>query len=293
MASNTSGVMRAVILVLTLMLGACATHTWAPGPDAKGTYEEASAQCSLMARHSGGGFYASGTERQVAAATLGYALGEAIRTQTDFNDCMSASGWVVADQDSAALAQMQAQKAQAQQIGDQFKTCVSAARSNPKYAALLPHLKDLSLNRYTLVQMADNQLPSVQEAALLAAYGDQEQACRDEAASQVASIDPRAGQALKSLEATERNLDLELVSRQITWGQYARSAQNVIDTAEGHPSAPPPGDSSYSAESGSAEAQTPGLPSASNTGQPACTHEQLVQARIAKENGYTGGPHCS
>ena len=29
------------------------------------------------------------------------------------------------------------------------------------------------------------------------------------------------------------------------------------------------------------------------TAQSACTHDQQVQARIAKENGYTGGPNCN
>jgi hypothetical protein len=60
-----------------------------------------------MARHSGGGFYASGTQQFVASAALGAAIGDAFRSQDDFNDCMLASGWVTDDaksQQSTAVA---------------------------------------------------------------------------------------------------------------------------------------------------------------------------------------------
>ena|SRR5690348_7477696 len=84
-------------VVCCVILAGCATHTWAPGPDARGTFDEAKARCSLMARHSGGGFYASGTPSFVAGAAVGAAIGEAVRANADFNDCMQASGWVIAD----------------------------------------------------------------------------------------------------------------------------------------------------------------------------------------------------
>ena len=87
-----------------LLLAGCATHSWAPGPAARGTLEQAQGQCRLMARHSGGGFYASGTQQFVAGAMLGAAVGDAIRANDDFNDCMMASGWVVADKQPQAQA---------------------------------------------------------------------------------------------------------------------------------------------------------------------------------------------
>jgi hypothetical protein len=50
-----------------------------------------------MARHSGGGFFAVGSPGFVAGAAIGAGIGEAIRANEDFNDCMAANGWVVAD----------------------------------------------------------------------------------------------------------------------------------------------------------------------------------------------------
>ena len=73
-ASQRARVLLSLGLAAFLVAG-CASHTWAPGPDAKGSYDEASAQCSLMARHSGGGFYASGRPGFVIGAALGAAVG--------------------------------------------------------------------------------------------------------------------------------------------------------------------------------------------------------------------------
>ena len=83
-----------VAIVLALGVAGCATENWTPGPDARGTVDEATGRCNLMARHSGGGFFAAGSPSFVAGAALGAAIGEAVRTNADFNDCMKASGWV-------------------------------------------------------------------------------------------------------------------------------------------------------------------------------------------------------
>src|SRR6185437_6430569 len=122
-----------------LVIAGCASHTWAPGPDAKGSYDEASAQCSLMARHSGGGFYASGRPGFVIGAALGAAVGDAIRAQNDFNDCMKASGWVTADPDKASIERAQAANAQVAAIRSELIACKETVRRNPKFAELSPH----------------------------------------------------------------------------------------------------------------------------------------------------------
>jgi hypothetical protein len=96
--------MRSVMVVMiSILLVGCAKHSWAPGPQAAILdYDQQSAQCSLMARHGGSGFYAAGNPNFVAGAAVGHAIGEGIRTQQDFNDCMMASGWKIADQQVAA-----------------------------------------------------------------------------------------------------------------------------------------------------------------------------------------------
>jgi hypothetical protein len=90
------------LLAVPLGLGGCA-HTWAPGPGTDiADFEPAKARCSLFARHSGDDFIAMGSQSYVAGASLGYALSESVRAQRDFDDCMVASGWRVADGATAA-----------------------------------------------------------------------------------------------------------------------------------------------------------------------------------------------
>jgi len=79
---------------LALGIAGCASENWAPGPDARGSVDEATAQCDLMARHSGGGFAVAGSPRFVAGAAAGYAVGRVIGAYLDYNDCMKASGWL-------------------------------------------------------------------------------------------------------------------------------------------------------------------------------------------------------
>lgn len=86
-------------MIICTLLAGCASHTWAPGPTVNPnlTFDQQKAQCSLMARHSGSGFAAAGNPNFVAAAAIGHGIGEGVRANQDFNDCMLASGWVVAD----------------------------------------------------------------------------------------------------------------------------------------------------------------------------------------------------
>ena len=94
--------MKKAYFILFCALSGCATHNWVPGVGKQAyMFESEKAQCSLMARHSGGGFYAQGTPGYVAGAQMGHAMGEAVRTQTDFNDCMLAKGWRIADESSS------------------------------------------------------------------------------------------------------------------------------------------------------------------------------------------------
>jgi hypothetical protein len=93
---------KILALAAVLSLTACASYTWAPPPGGSSiTFNQQAAQCRLFARGdapTGGGFYASGSPRFVGTAMGAYALGSvigsAIHQQADFNDCMSASGWI-------------------------------------------------------------------------------------------------------------------------------------------------------------------------------------------------------
>ncbi len=89
-------------IILALSLGGCVSHTWVAGPDVHATFAEQTAQCRIIARHGGSGFYASGSPSFVASAAIGNAIGNAVQANADFNDCMAANGWEIADEQSAA-----------------------------------------------------------------------------------------------------------------------------------------------------------------------------------------------
>jgi hypothetical protein len=89
--------------MMALSLGGCVSHTWVAGPDAHATFEEQTAQCRIIARHGETGFYAYGSASYVAGAAIGNAIGNAVQANADFNDCMAANGWEVADQSPAAV----------------------------------------------------------------------------------------------------------------------------------------------------------------------------------------------
>jgi hypothetical protein len=92
------------ISVAASLLGGCVTHTFAPGPGMSALdFEPDSAQCRLFARGSRSGFAfgAAGSPKFVGAtmggAALGYAIGSAVEANQNFNDCMQARGWRIAD----------------------------------------------------------------------------------------------------------------------------------------------------------------------------------------------------
>jgi len=95
------------VLIATMpfaLLTACANHTFAPGPGKSAfDYDPDSAQCRLFARGANPAFNfaASGTPGFVAAssagAAIGYGIATAIRTNENYNDCMQAIGWRIAD----------------------------------------------------------------------------------------------------------------------------------------------------------------------------------------------------
>ena len=89
------------ITTAALLLAGCVNHTWAPPPSGSElSYDQQAAQCRLFARGitpSGGFVAASGRPAFVGAfvggALLASAVGTAVRTNENFNDCMFASGW--------------------------------------------------------------------------------------------------------------------------------------------------------------------------------------------------------
>ena len=294
-----AGVSLAVALPALLLAG-CVSHTWAPGPDAQGTFEEAKARCSLMARASERGFYASGSPRFVAGAALGAAVGNAVEAQANFNDCMSATGWIAVDAKAAAPTPAQANAvSRLQAVLADSKMCIANIQQKPTYAAISSHV--LTGGRYTLTQLSDTNIPTPDEAKLVAEYGDETAQCRDRAINEISQMDPRAARTLQEAAGRARDLDVILIHRQMSWGEHAHQVQGVLDAAEAGrpipavytpaPVAPAPPQVQNSLFSGLRPLSND--PSAlTQISTPRCTHQQEAEARIARLNGYTGGPKC-
>jgi len=115
-----------------------------------------------MARHSGGSFAAYGSPSYVAGAALGNAIGESVRTQQDFSDCMQANGWRPVT--PAMLAARQTQMSELRDIFSHQKACLLQVRTNPKYASVSTHWRNLDTGQYSMMQLADQTLPSPTEA---------------------------------------------------------------------------------------------------------------------------------
>jgi len=224
----------AALLSCLLFLGGCSTYTWAPGPSAQGTYEQASGKCRLLASTDQTSFYAQGSTSYVAGAALGAAVGQAVRQQNDFNNCMLASGWVPTGKDDAAT--QSAQKAEGEAVIADMKACFHAIRTNPKYASLAPHLHDEGTGKFTLAQLADTSFVKPDEVALLSSYSAEQDQCTQSHIDQIARLNPRAADTLQKVDVATREIELSLVQRKISWGEYAQSAQNIQEAArEGRP----------------------------------------------------------
>ena len=217
-----------VILSLSLFLAGC-SHNWAPRPGVDAaTFERTKAQCSIMARHGGSGFAAAGSVKFVVAAEVGNAIGEAFRAQADFNDCMVASGWQVADKPSEhQAAQLQTVKQQLIDTVTRRKECVNAIRSSGRYDILLPHLGGLSINPYTMSQLANESIPSPAESALMASYADDTDRCIEAWLAAAKPIHPLIAKAYEESWTGSQAVTLLLVKRQITWGEYAQRQQGI------------------------------------------------------------------
>lgn len=101
----------AAVCLLSLVTTACQSADFVPGPGMSYLQQEPdAAQCRLFARGMDRGyeFDAAGPTREVAAymaaAALGEVIGTVVERNQNFNDCMEAKGWRIADRKPAVVA---------------------------------------------------------------------------------------------------------------------------------------------------------------------------------------------
>ena len=84
-----------LILATALLLGACASASqWDKPGVTPAQLTQDNARCRLIARGiTPSGFYAEGSPRFVASAAVGNAIGTAIATSANYQDCMEMQGY--------------------------------------------------------------------------------------------------------------------------------------------------------------------------------------------------------
>ena len=221
---------RLSVLVLVVgSLGGCASHTWSPGPGLTlADFEPAKAECSLMARNSGSSFVAYGNANYVAGASLGHAIGESVRAQANFNDCMSAKGWRMATPQTVAASKAKADSIKA--VIAKSSECFKEVRSRETFAPIASYFPDPKTGKHSMTQLAVEQLPTPSEARLMANWADETAPCRTQRIAGVEAISPEMASAMQ-IAAREGEADtLLLIKRQLTWGAYGQHLDHSTDT---------------------------------------------------------------
>ncbi len=114
----------------------------------------------------------------------------------------------------------------AQATMNEFRQCTSYLYSEPQYAPLLPRLPQPQNNFLpTMAQMSDNTYPTQSESQLLIAFHDDAARCKQPAIQKIESVAPNLAVVLADAEIEGDRITLQLVKRQITWGQAATQRQ--------------------------------------------------------------------
>jgi hypothetical protein len=217
-----------ILLALALVLSGCASHLWAPGPgQSLADFEPAKARCSLLARHGGSGFVAFGSQSYVAGATLGHAIGESIRANQDFNDCMVATGWRIADGQTAATQSVAV--ARLKGMRDQRAACIAEVRSRPDYASAQAHFNDLGTGAFTMAQLTDDRTPTLAESRLIVSYIDEITPCIVKFIESATHVSPAIGPILLQVKSSGDGIMVLLAQRKLTWGDASQRLKQVGD----------------------------------------------------------------
>ena len=209
----------AASFIVVGLLAGCAQHNWTPGPGMSlSQFEPEKAECSLVARNGGTGFYAYGNAKFVAGATLGHAIGESIRAQADFNNCMSARGWHISTPESVATTKINIDLAKA--AAANFTTCLASVRGKEQYVPLSQYFSDSQTGKHNMTQLALDRIATPTEAKLFVSYTDEAGICIDSRQAQYERVSPELGTVMRSARASADAETLLVVQRKQTWSSY-------------------------------------------------------------------------
>jgi hypothetical protein len=104
----------------------------------------------------------------------------------------------------------------------EVKTCRAEVRERSKYENLISHYPALDTNQYSIEQLSDDNIPTTEEARLVAYLYDDAEACRSIFAKAIAENRPDAIAILEDAQNKNAEITIKLVKRKLTWGEAAR-----------------------------------------------------------------------
>lgn len=188
-------------------------------------FEPARADCSMAARSSATGFAAYGSQGYVAGAALGNAVGNSIRAQATFNDCMSAKGWRIATPDT--LASIKNKKESLKSARETADACVTEIRNRPTYTPIAAVFDDPKTRHFTMAQLAMDRLLTPSEAQLYITYRDQVNVCYDKRQIEYEIASPEAASIVQQGRQAANGNVLLLVKRQQTLSSFFSNAERL------------------------------------------------------------------
>ena len=108
---------------------------------------------------------------------------------------------------------------------EQFKACVASVIDKPEYAALRVHTLDLDTMQPAPAELADEAVPSAQDARLFAVRFDEVNPCRENFLMAVAIPRPDLAPVLADEFKAAGAISVLVAERQVTWAEAARRAQ--------------------------------------------------------------------
>ena len=122
----------------------------------------------------------------------------------------------------------------AQQVGSQtdqaaasFDDCLKQIRNKPVYASLVSHFNDLGTGPPSMAQLTDETLPSPEDAKLIAARFDENNACRGKFLNALAMPRPDLVPIFEDAFTKREGIAVLLVERKITWAEGERRTKNL------------------------------------------------------------------
>jgi hypothetical protein len=229
---------RKISLISLLLLSACASHNWIAGPNVTDDFDTAKAKCSLFARGNAPGFYAEGNPKFVAGAAIGYGIGNAVRTQNDFNDCMLANGWKIADEPKPVYSPPVASvkpvvqtptNSISQPIPNNFKVVMEACKEaykDSRLDSLRPIGILLKANEYPTLEMRTNPAKITDEQKI--ALNIYDEIYQNQCLAKLRAASKFFANMISEVGTLESALT-DLYSRKITIGEYATYKATYID----------------------------------------------------------------